>query len=112
MAVAITDSSQPRAIQPPEMGRVVAVPQVGGLHHRYETTSRLNSPKLGSPAADSGLDIYAEPRSTALLLAVRTAANLETRHAYLQKTAHSRADGVFVSTVVRMTWRSLQSLRM
>jgi hypothetical protein len=32
----ITDSPQPRAIQPPEMGRVVAVPQVGGLHHRYE----------------------------------------------------------------------------
>jgi len=30
------DSPQPRAIQPPEMGRVVAVPQVGGLHHRYE----------------------------------------------------------------------------
>jgi NAD(P)-dependent dehydrogenase (short-subunit alcohol dehydrogenase family) len=23
-------------IQPPEMGSVVVVPQVGGLHHRYE----------------------------------------------------------------------------
>ena len=30
------DSPEPRAIQPPEMGAVVAVPQVGGLHHRYE----------------------------------------------------------------------------
>lgn len=30
------DSPQPRPIQAPEMGRVVAVPQVGGLHHRYE----------------------------------------------------------------------------
>ena len=30
------DSPEPRAIQPAEMGRVVAVPQVGGLHHRYE----------------------------------------------------------------------------
>ena len=30
------DSPGPRSIQPPEMGRVVAVPQVGGLHHRYE----------------------------------------------------------------------------
>jgi len=30
------DSPEPRAIQPPEMGSVVAVPQVGGLHHRYE----------------------------------------------------------------------------
>jgi putative transposase len=30
------DSPEPRPIQPPEMGPVVAVPQVGGLHHRYE----------------------------------------------------------------------------
>src|SRR6266853_1466044 len=30
------DSPQPRAIQPPAMESVVAVPQVGGLHHRYE----------------------------------------------------------------------------
>ena len=30
------DSPEPRPIQPPEVGHVVAVPQVGGLHHRYE----------------------------------------------------------------------------
>ena len=30
------DSPEPRAIQPPEMGSIVALPQVGGLHHRYE----------------------------------------------------------------------------
>jgi len=30
------DAPEPRAIQPSEMGSVVAVPQVGGLHHRYE----------------------------------------------------------------------------
>jgi hypothetical protein len=30
------DSPEPRSIQPPEMGAVVAVPQVGGLHHRCE----------------------------------------------------------------------------
>jgi transposase InsO family protein len=30
------DSPEPRAIQPPKLGSVVAVPQVGGLHHRYE----------------------------------------------------------------------------
>src|SRR5712692_2938317 len=30
------DSPEPRLVQPPEMGRVVAIPQVGGLHHRYE----------------------------------------------------------------------------
>jgi hypothetical protein len=30
------ESPAPLAVQPPEMGQVVAVPQVGGLHHRYE----------------------------------------------------------------------------
>jgi len=30
------DPPEPRPVQPPEIGPVVAVPQVGGLHHRYE----------------------------------------------------------------------------
>jgi len=30
------DSPEPRSIQPPGMGSIVAVSQVGGLHHRYE----------------------------------------------------------------------------
>jgi transposase InsO family protein len=30
------DAPMPRKIQPPELGRVVELPQVGGLHHRYE----------------------------------------------------------------------------
>ena len=30
------DSPEPRSIQPPGMGCVVAISQVGGLHHRYE----------------------------------------------------------------------------
>jgi putative transposase len=30
------DSPQSRAVQPPELGRIVSIPQVGGLHHRYE----------------------------------------------------------------------------
>jgi transposase InsO family protein len=30
------DSPEPRLIEPREMGRVVALPQVGGLHHRYQ----------------------------------------------------------------------------
>jgi transposase InsO family protein len=30
------DAPEPRAVQPPEHGRVVAIPHVGGLHHHYE----------------------------------------------------------------------------
>jgi transposase InsO family protein len=30
------DAPDSRAVQPPDSGRVVAIPQVGGLHHRYE----------------------------------------------------------------------------
>src|ERR1700716_3969541 len=30
------DAPKSRLVQPPEMGHVVSVPQVGGLHHRYE----------------------------------------------------------------------------
>jgi putative transposase len=29
------DCPEPRAVEPPEQGRIVAFPQVGGLHHRY-----------------------------------------------------------------------------
>jgi len=30
------DAPEPRAVEPPQQGRVVAIPQVGGLHHRYQ----------------------------------------------------------------------------
>ncbi|MGD0101541.1 MAG: integrase core domain-containing protein [Acidobacteriota bacterium] len=30
------DSPEPRATQRLELGRVIALPEVGGLHHRYE----------------------------------------------------------------------------
>src|SRR5258705_14017794 len=29
------DAPEPRAVEPPEHGPVVALPHVGGLHHRY-----------------------------------------------------------------------------
>jgi putative transposase len=29
------DAPEPRAVEPPGHGQVVALPQVGGLHHRY-----------------------------------------------------------------------------
>src|SRR3954470_19414762 len=30
------DTPEPRPVQPPDLGRIVSIPQVGGLHHRYE----------------------------------------------------------------------------
>ncbi len=30
------DCPEPRLVQPPELGRIVALPQLGGLHHLYE----------------------------------------------------------------------------
>ena len=30
------DCPQPRQIQPPSAGKIIAFPEVGGLHHRYE----------------------------------------------------------------------------
>ena len=30
------NSPQPHEVHPPELGRVVSIPQVGGLHHRYQ----------------------------------------------------------------------------
>jgi hypothetical protein len=30
------DCPVPRPVEPPECGEVIAVPEVGGLHHHYE----------------------------------------------------------------------------
>jgi len=44
------DAPEPRAVEPPEHGRVVALPHVGGLHHRY--VRRAAQPPLTfSPSA-------------------------------------------------------------
>lgn len=35
-----------RAVEPPTLGRVIEIPQVGGLHHHLRTESRLNEPQV------------------------------------------------------------------
>jgi hypothetical protein len=30
------DTPEPRPVQPPSLGDIVELPEVGGLHHRYE----------------------------------------------------------------------------
>jgi hypothetical protein len=30
------DPPEPRPVHPPSMGKVVALPEMGGIHHRYE----------------------------------------------------------------------------
>jgi hypothetical protein len=30
------DCPEPRVVQPPEAGPIVSIPEVGGLHHRYQ----------------------------------------------------------------------------
>jgi hypothetical protein len=36
------DCPDPRPTMPRRIGKVVAIPQVGGLHHRYRTPRRLS----------------------------------------------------------------------
>jgi putative transposase len=33
------DCRHARCVQPPRSGRVIAIPQVGGLHHRYQRSA-------------------------------------------------------------------------
>jgi hypothetical protein len=49
------DSPEPRLVQPREIAPVVAVPQVGGLHHRYETPTdrQITNVDLGVACTDA-----------------------------------------------------------
>ena len=50
------DGPHSRPIQPPRNGRIIAVPQVGGLHHRYERLAvRLVSLIVDSVAANAAV---------------------------------------------------------
>jgi len=49
------DSPEPRPVQPPGAGRIIAIPEVGGLHHRHERraaetaySAHINSGRLCS----------------------------------------------------------------
>ncbi len=35
------DCPEPSAVEPPEAGEVIAVPEIGGLHHPYERREAL-----------------------------------------------------------------------
>ena len=41
------DAPAPRMVQPPELGGVVELPEVGGLHHRYERRAHSHSVLFG-----------------------------------------------------------------
>ena len=51
------DAPESRAIQPPVLGTVIELPQVGGLHHRYERRAAPDCPHP-SPARHDDARIY------------------------------------------------------
>jgi putative transposase len=44
------DSPTPRPVMPPTTGRVVAIPEVNGLHHRYNRAAASRSDGLSHSA--------------------------------------------------------------
>jgi transposase InsO family protein len=57
------DAPESRPIQGPEVGPIVAIPQLGGLHHRLRAACRLISPRNRQVAETTGgpLDSGGEP---------------------------------------------------
>jgi hypothetical protein len=46
------DCPEPRAVEPPDQGKILELPLVGGLHHRYaRQAAALTGQNLGSPRA-------------------------------------------------------------
>lgn len=53
------DAPEGRAIQPPEVGVVIELPEVGGLHHRYERRAGLRG--CGKRCCWKAIAVYALP---------------------------------------------------
>ena len=49
------DSPEPRGVQTPDAGRIISIPEVGGLHHRYERRAA----RTGASANHAGMSIVA-----------------------------------------------------
>src|SRR4029077_18226960 len=47
------DAPESRTVEKPELGRIVVIPQVGGLHHRYQRHARING-KRQNPLKSRG----------------------------------------------------------
>ena len=45
------DAPEPRAVEPPEQGCVAAIPEVGGLRHRYQRRATSRSKPVASTVA-------------------------------------------------------------
>jgi hypothetical protein len=52
----VKDAPDPRSVTPPEAGQVIELPEVGGLHHRYERRAAGPPPQRDVPA-DSAIGL-------------------------------------------------------
>jgi len=61
------DSPERRAVQPPELGQIVALPQLGGLHHRFR---KHGLPLIGTGDWNDGMNMVgAEGKGDSVWLA-------------------------------------------
>jgi hypothetical protein len=56
------DAPEPRGVQGLEVGEVVEFPEVGGLHHRYESRDILERPSLYNPSSKA-IEVTASPKA-------------------------------------------------